>query len=93
MAANESFRQARRDGLGGDLSDEERWQLSSQLRYNANRFRLPALPNVWPDWMTAEKRQSMADNFEDYAAHLDGAGRPALGAENQAQRSEEDPQP
>jgi hypothetical protein len=53
------------------LSDDERQELASLLRYNANRFRLAALPSAWPDWMTPEKRLSMADNFERYALEFD----------------------
>lgn len=35
------------------------------------KFRLLALPNVWPEWMTPEKRRSMADNFEQFSIEID----------------------
>jgi len=54
----------------------EDWQrLIELLRYDAALFRLPALPTAWPDWMTQEKRLSMANCFEacaDEAEHLGG---------------------
>lgn len=77
-----------------DLTVEERRKLTQQLRYNANRFRLPALPNVWPEWMTPEKRQSMADNFEDCANYLDGRDTESgLRPKDPAQVPGRDPRP
>lgn len=46
-------------------------RLAELLRWNAARFRLPAHPKTWPDWMTEEKRISMANNFETYAIEAD----------------------
>lgn len=61
------------------LSDEERNEVASLLRYNANRFRLDALPGAWPDWMTPKKRLSMADNFERYALEFERPIGPGQG--------------
>ncbi len=46
-------------------------EFSRLLQLNAAKFRLPALPGAWPEWMTAKKRREMADNFEQYAAEVD----------------------
>lgn len=53
------------------MTDEELVEFSRLLRLNAAKFRLSALPGAWPEWMTLEKRQSMADNFERYAVEVD----------------------
>lgn len=51
---------------GEDLRD-----FSRLLQINAARFRLPALPGTWPEWMTPEKRRDMAANFEQYSIEVD----------------------
>jgi hypothetical protein len=53
------------------VTDEDLRDFSRLLRLNAEKFRLPALPGVWPDWMTPEKRRSMAANFEQYSIEVD----------------------
>lgn len=53
------------------MTDEDIRDLSMRLSDAAAKFRLPALPGVWPDWMTPEKRRSMADNFDQYSLEID----------------------
>lgn len=53
------------------MTDEDFRELSRLLQLNAARFRVTALPGVWPDWMTPEKRKSMADHFDQYAVEID----------------------
>jgi hypothetical protein len=53
------------------MSIEEIEDFSRLLRLNAAKFRLPALPGAWPEWMTAEKRRDMAANFEQYSIEVD----------------------
>lgn len=50
-------------------------ELIDLLRYNAARFRLPALPDAWPEWMTAEKRLQMANDWERIAIELEPLSR------------------
>ncbi|MGB5905759.1 MAG: hypothetical protein WBH00_23210 [Xanthobacteraceae bacterium] len=53
------------------LTEPEQRELVDLLRWNAARFRLPALPATWPEWMTPEKRQAMADRFDNAATELE----------------------
>lgn len=53
------------------MTEDDIRDFSRLLQHNAALFRLPALPNVWPEWMTPEKRRSMADNFDQYAIEID----------------------
>lgn len=53
------------------MTREDLEDFSRLLLHNAACFRLPALPGVWPDWMTPQKRREMAANFEQYALEVD----------------------
>lgn len=52
------------------MTNEEIREFADMLSHAAENFRLPALPGVWPDWMTPEKRRSMADNFDQYSLDI-----------------------
>ena len=53
------------------MTNEDLEEFSRLLRLNAQKFLLPALPGVWPEWMTPEKRRDMAANIEQYAIEVD----------------------
>jgi hypothetical protein len=53
------------------VTEEDLRDFSRLLSQNAAKFLLPALPGVWPDWMTPEKRRSMAANFNQYSIEID----------------------
>jgi len=58
------------------LSPRDRYRLAVRMRGTANLLRMPALPDVWPDWMSQAKREEMADGFEKIAGQIEPA-RPA----------------
>lgn len=67
------------------MTEEDLRDFSRLLSENAAKFRLDALPGVWPDWMTPEKRRSMADNFDQYSLEIDAMlCRAARGADPDA---------
>lgn len=50
----------------------DKWNLALHLRHAARVMEIDALPHVWPDWMTANKRAQMSVNFRMHAAELEG---------------------
>lgn len=53
------------------MTARDRYKLACIMRRAAAMWRLPAHPAAWPDWMTPEKRQQMAENFDQYAAEIE----------------------
>ena len=48
-------------------------ELAQHCGHAANVMRQLAHPLTWPDWMTQERREEMAANFERYQIEIDEA--------------------